>query len=62
MPTEYFKQYYQENKQAIRKYNLEYYYNNKTERDEYNKRYQQQNKERIRQKQKEYYIKNKNNK
>ena len=59
MPTEYFKKYYEQNKTAIKKYNLEYYYNNKEERDEYNKLYQKQNKERIKQKQREYYIKKK---
>jgi hypothetical protein len=61
MTTEYFKQYYKENKKAIQKYNLEYYYNNKEERDAYNKRYQKQNKERIAEKQRQYYIKNKKN-
>ena len=56
MPTEYFKKYYEENKQSIQKYNLEYYYNNKKERDDYNKKYQKRNKERIKKKQREYYI------
>ena len=60
MPTEYFKKYYEQNKQSIQKYNLEYYYNNKQERDKYNKLYQKRNKERIAEKQRQYYIKNKN--